>query len=243
MTSSQALTFMMVEQHLRLLMPASVLNDLRPWFDTARQQARQGTSPAHHWTDKIRIVPPTQPLIPPVIDIDALHTIQEALLLGRRLDVLYDSRTKLQALNLEVDPLAIVQRGAVLYLVAVGKSLTSGKTSDEIRLYAMHRFKKAWLRDEKARKPKGFVLDDYLANGGLGFGSGKMKNLKAIFTKEAGEHLYESKLSEDQVIKVLPDGRLEVTATVADTPQLDWWLRGMGVTHSTFNINPGQEKL
>jgi len=26
----------------------------------------------------------------------------------------------------------------------------------------------------------------------------------------------------------LPDGRLEVTATVADTPQLEWWLRGMG---------------
>ena len=47
MTSSQALTFMMVEQHLRLLMPASVLDDLRPWFDIARQQARQGTSPAH----------------------------------------------------------------------------------------------------------------------------------------------------------------------------------------------------
>ena len=229
MTSSQALTFMMVEQHLRQLMPASVLNELRPWFDNAHQLARQSTSPTHRWIDKIRIVPPTQPLIPPAIDADALHTIQEALLLNRRLDVLYESRTKQQALNLEVDPLAIVQRGVALYLVAVGKSLSSGKTTDAIRLFAIHRFKKAWLRDEKARKPKGFVLDEYLAYGGLGFGSGKMKKLKAIFTKEAGEHLYESKLSEDQVIKELPDGRLEVSATVADTPQLEWWMRGMGV--------------
>ena len=229
MTSSQALTFMMVEQHLHLLMPPSVLNDLRPWFDNARQQVQQGTSPAHHWTDKIRIVPPTQPLIPPAIDADALHTIQEALLHGKRLDVLYQSRSKKESLNLEIDPLAIVQRGPVLYLIAVGKSLSSGKTTDDIRLFAMHRFQKAWLREEKARKPKGFVLDEYLANGGLGFGNGKMKKLKAIFTKEAGEHLYESKLSEDQVIKELPDGRLEVTATVADTPQLEWWLRGMGL--------------
>jgi predicted DNA-binding transcriptional regulator YafY len=227
MTSSQALTFMMVEQHLRLLMPPSVLDDLRPWFDTARQQAQQGTSPLHRWADKVRIVPPTQPLIPPAIDRDALHTIQEALLLGRRLDVLYDSRSKQQALNLEIDPLAIVQRGPVLYLVAVGKSLTSRQATDAIRLFAMHRFKKAWLRDEKARKPKGFVLDDYLAQGGLGFGNGKMKKLNIVLERAVGEHLYESRLSEDQAIRELPDGKLEITATVADTPQLEWWLRGL----------------
>lgn len=227
MTSSQALTFMMVEQHLKLLMPASVLEELRPWFDNARQQAKQGISSAQRWTDKVRIVPPTQPLIPPAIDADALHTIQEAVLKERRLDALYDSRSKKKALNLELDPLAIVQRGSALYLVAVGKSLSSGKTTDAIRLFAMHRFKKAWLRDEKVRKPKGFVLDEYLAKGGLGFGSGKMKKLKTIFSREAGEHLYESRLSEDQVITELSDGRLQVEATVADTPQLEWWLRAM----------------
>jgi hypothetical protein len=60
-----------------------------------------------------------------------------------------------------------------------------------------------------------------------------MKKLKVIFTKDADKHLYESKLSEDQVIKELPDGRLEVTATVADTPQLEWWLRGMGQNQKT----------
>jgi predicted DNA-binding transcriptional regulator YafY len=227
-TSSQALTFMMVEQHLKLLLPASVLEDLRPWFNSARQQVKQGVSPAHRWADKVRIVPPTQPLIPPVIDPDALHTIQEAVLKELRLDVLYASRSRQQSLNLELDPLAMVQRGPVLYLVAAGKSLSSGQATDAIRLFAMHRFEKARMREEKIRKPKGFVLDEYLANGGLGFGNGSMKKLKAVFTKEAGEHLYESRLSEDQMIKELPDGRLEVTATVADTPQLKWWLRGMG---------------
>lgn len=229
MASSQALTFMMVEQHLHNLLPPSVLDDLRPWFDAARQQIKQGTAPAHRWADKVRIVPPTQPLIPPAIDREALHTIQEAVLLSRRLDVLYDSRSKKAALNLELDPLAIVQRGPVLYLVAVGKSLSSGEATEAIRLFAMHRFKKAWLRDEKARKPKGFVLDDYLAKGGLGFGSGKMKKLKIVLDETVGEHLYESRLSKDQVIKKLPNGKLEITATVADTPQLAWWLKGMGV--------------
>lgn len=221
LTSSQALTFLMVEQHLRQLMPASVLAELRPWFDGARQQARHGVSPTHRWMDKVRIVPPTQPLIPPEIDGDALHTIQEAVLKERRLDVLYQSRAKKEDLNLEIDPLAIVQRGVVLYLIA------SREGADDVRLFAMHRFRKTWLRDEKVRRPKGFVLDEYLAKGGLGFGNGKMKKLKAIFSREAGEHLYESHLSEDQVITELPDGCLEVRATVADTPQLEWWLRAM----------------
>ena len=37
----------------------------------------------------------------------------------------------------------------------------------------------------------------------------------------------ESPLSTDQVIKVNGD-LLEVTATVVDTKQLEWWLRGFG---------------
>lgn len=227
MTSSQALTFLMVEQHLAPLMPASLLNELRPWFDHARQKAKKGDTPALRWAEKVRIVPATQPLIPPAIDGNALQTIQEALLQGRRLDVLYQSRDKKIELNLELDPLAIVQRGAVMYLIATGKSLSSGEATDEVRRFALHRFKKAWLRNEKARRPKGFLLDEFLEKGGLGFGNGKMKKLKAIFTREAGEHLYESRLSEDQKITELSDGRLEVRATVPDTPQLQWWLRAM----------------
>lgn len=228
MTSGQALTFMMVEQHLQNLMPASVRDELRPWFDCARQQVKQGAAGIHRWANMVRIVPATQPLIPPVIDEDALHTVQEALLTGRRLDALYESRSKKAALNLEIDPLALVQRGPVLYLIATGKSLSSGESTEEVRRFALHRFRKAWLRDEKSRQPKGFVLDEFLAKGGLGFGDGKMRKLKVIFSREAGEHLYESRLSEDQKITELPDGRLEVRATVADTPQLEWWLKAMG---------------
>lgn len=230
MTGSQALTFMMVEQHLRALMPASVLDELRPWFDNARQHIQAGSGPIHKWTDKVRIVPPTQPLIPPAIDADALQVLQEALLQERRVDVLYESRSKGEALNLELDPLALVQRGPVMYLIATGRSLTSGRVTDEVRLFALHRFHKAWLRDDRIRRPEGFALDDYLSKGGLGFGNGSLMRLQAVFSREAGEHLYESRLSEDQVIRELPDGRLEVEATVADTPQLKWWLRATGAT-------------
>lgn len=227
MTSGQALTFMMVEQHLQSLMPASVRDELRPWFDSARQQVKQGSAGIHRWANMVRIAPATQPLIPPVIDEDALHIVQEALLRGRRLDVLYESRSKKEVLNLEIDPLALVQRGPVLYLIATGKSLSSGEVTDEVRRFALHRFKKAWMRDENVLRPKAFILDEFLAKGGMGFGNGEVKKLTAIFMKEMGEHLYESRLSEDQEIIELPHNRLEIRATVADTPQLEWWLKAM----------------
>ena len=221
MTSGQALTFMMVEQHLSTLMPSSILAELRPWFDSARKQLGQGNEGIHRWTDKVRIVPPNQPLIPPDIDKEALHTIQEALLTDRRISVQYQSRKKKKKLDLEIDPLALVQRGTVLYLIA------SRKNAEDVRIFAVHRFSNALLQDKKAHRPKAFDLDNYLHQGGLGFGRGKMKKLEAIFTSKSGEHLYESRLSEDQVVQELPDGRLKVQATVADTPQLAWWLRAM----------------
>jgi predicted DNA-binding transcriptional regulator YafY len=76
--------------------------------------------------------------------------------------------------------------------------------------------------------PDDFNIDDYLATGALGFGSGDTIRLKALFTKAVGDHLYESKLSEDQVISETADDRLLVEATVKNTQQLLWWLRGFG---------------
>ncbi len=47
-----------------------------------------------------------------------------------------------------------------------------------------------------------------------------------MFDARAAVHLYESPLSKDQQIDELPDKRVRVVATVADTRQLLWWLSG-----------------
>ena len=52
--------------------------------------------------------------------------------------------------------------------------------------------------------------------------------LRARFANEAAAHLRESRLAEDQVIMSDKDGWVLVEATVADTPQLRWWLLGFG---------------
>ena len=62
----------------------------------------------------------------------------------------------------------------------------------------------------------------------MGFGQGEPVQLRAVFEAKAGEHLYECQLSTDQTITVQDDGRLLVEATVRNTSQLLWWLRGFG---------------
>ena len=58
-------------------------------------------------------------------------------------------------------------------------------------------------------------------------GPDKIK-LEAIFDHQAGLHMMESKLSPDHTAEVMKDGRIRVKATVADSDELRWWLRGFG---------------
>jgi hypothetical protein len=55
-----------------------------------------------------------------------------------------------------------------------------------------------------------------------------MITLKAKFTRAAAVHLYETPLSEDQTITSIDADHVLVTATVRQTAQLEWWLRGFG---------------
>jgi predicted DNA-binding transcriptional regulator YafY len=49
-----------------------------------------------------------------------------------------------------------------------------------------------------------------------------------VFTRTAGEHLFETPLSADQVLTGDAEGRLHLAATVPNTRSLVWWLLGFG---------------
>ncbi|MBH1970071.1 WYL domain-containing protein [Moraxellaceae bacterium AER2_44_116] len=221
-STSQAVTFLMVEEHLRHLLPPSLLDELRPWFDMAQRAVNHSDNQGRHWLDCVRIIPPTQPLIPPTVKREAQQAIYEALLTNKQLIVSYQRRYDKISAEYTLNPLAIVQRGPVIYLVCTRTD------SPKIRLFALQRFMSAELLKTVSIIPDDFNVDDYLATGALGFGSGDTIRLKALFTKAVGDHLYESKLSEDQVISETADDRLLVEATVKNTQQLLWWLRGFG---------------
>jgi predicted DNA-binding transcriptional regulator YafY len=224
LTGPQALAFMLLQRFLSPLLPTAVLGEISPYFKAAEKQlaAQPRRRGMPSWTDKIRVVQPSQTLRPPDIKPDIQLVVHEGLLLNRQIKIAYHKRGAKGPVEYTVHPLGLVQRGPVFYLVCTLFHY------QDVLLLALHRVLSAVLMDEEAIRPKDFELDSYVYSGALDFGAGKKVRLEALFVEPAAEHLHETPLSEDQAITPAGDGWVKVAATVNDTPQLAWWLLAFG---------------
>jgi predicted DNA-binding transcriptional regulator YafY len=222
MTASEALAFQMIERFIKPLLPASTVDSLQPYLRASSEKLSEvsGKSPAASWAKKVRVVHPTQLLIPPEVNPAVHRAVTEGLLLDRQMEIVYRRRAKSETATYVVNPLGLVQRGPITYFVV-------NQSKDPFYL-ALHRISKASLLPQKAEGPPGFDLDQHIASGRLGFGDGSMVQLHAIFANEAAEHLHESPLSLDQRMIPTQDGLTKVVATVPNNRQLEWWLMGFG---------------
>ena len=217
-TLAEALSLKVVEETLKPLLPASIQRALLPRFEQAQSKlsALGGRNPTALWSEKVSIVSPTLPLMPPKIGEDILEVIQTALLENQQVDVVYNGHNETLS-EQRLHPLGLVLRGPVIYLVA-----TAYKYSD-IRLYALHRFQEVKSIYEKAIRPKGFKLSEYVASGALQFGNGKSIKFVANISIDLARILEETPLASDQQIKDV-DGKTRMSATVPDSWQLRWWI-------------------
>lgn len=224
LSNNEALTFVMVEQHLNMLLPSSTLSQLQPYFKAARQHLNDipRNGKIRSWLNKVRTVPPTQPLLPTQVNANIQQAVYGALLADLQLDIQYQKRGAKEISEYRIHPLAIVQRGPVTYL-------NCHVNYDEgLRNFAMHRILSVTVLNEPVTTPNGFSIDDVIAGGEFGFGDGKQIQLEAIFQHGAGEHLFETPISKNQTLVSLGDGKINLKATLADTQQLIWWLLGLG---------------
>lgn len=223
LTVSEALTWVLAEQHLQNLLPAAIVEHLQPQFLAAHRRLEAEPQPqrGRSWLDKVRTVPPAQPLIPPAVDADVQRVVSDALMRERQLEIRYRKKGSKDAEVYRVHPLALIQRGWVIYLYA--------RISDysDARNLALHRVESATTLEADAVPPPGYDLDDRVSRGVWGFGPGTMASIELRFTREAGEHLLETPLSADQTAIEEGDA-IRIRATVSDNPQLRWWLRGFG---------------
>lgn len=67
LSTGQAVTLLLARDHLRTLLPVSALDQLQGYFGLAEQtlSALQGHVGIAAWLDKVRVISPTQPLLPP----------------------------------------------------------------------------------------------------------------------------------------------------------------------------------
>jgi predicted DNA-binding transcriptional regulator YafY len=225
LTVPEALTLTLVEQHLRHHLPPVTVESLRPHFRSAARtlSAVEDSAPSRAWLDKVRSVVPQQPLVAPRMDEACQRVVYLALMQDRQLRLHYRKRDADEpTVYAAVHPLAVVQRGGLVYLVCM-----FGQYED-VRTIALHRIQQAEALYEPARGKPGFDIDAYIASGQFGVIAGDPVRLRAVFSRAAGEHLFETPLSADQVLTIDAAGRLHLTATVPNTRALVWWLLGFG---------------
>lgn len=239
LTTQTSLMMMLVEQHLAGLLPSSTLEHLAPYFDAARRCLNTEMKPQFNrsWLDKVRSVPASQPLLSPTIDPTVQHVITDALLYEKQVQVSYKRAGKENAMNYRIHPLALVQRGPVLYIHA--------RINDyaDTRILALHRIQSANLLEEDAQYPDGYDVDQTIAEGVWGFGPGDAVQVELLFKQGYADHLLETPLSADQEVSVLEDKSLRIKATVTPTPQFKWWVLGFGDGVEVISPPSFREKL
>ncbi|HSY54660.1 MAG TPA: WYL domain-containing protein [Opitutaceae bacterium] len=223
---TDAVSLVVAESILSKLLPATMLDALKPKFELAKTKlAAMENHRYARWIEKVRYVAAAINLIPPKVDGKVLATVHEALLQDVQLNIRYTSTSSKKPKDLTVHPLSLIQRGATPYLAATTYAYP------DVRLYAIHRIQRAEVTDLKVVPPKGYTTDRYLAAGAMEFGGGASIQLKAWVTNELAIYLAETPLSVNQTIQ-FKKGRYLLTAEVKDSWQLHFWIlsQGAGLT-------------
>ena len=226
LTSSEALTLVLLETYLKTLLPVAIADNLAGHFAAARHafSVEHSDSKLQSWLKKVKVLSPGQHLLAPTIDPAIQRTVYNALMQGLQLEMDYLAVGSTEAKHYgSVHVQGLVQYGSVIYLV-----VTINEHID-LRLLVLHRIQNVTLKEQPLRSLENFDLQTYIDQGGFGFGeSSQAIKLVAIFKNEAGHHLIDTPLDKDQQIEQLDPQTLKITAEVLDTPQLQRWLSSFG---------------
>jgi len=231
-TLPEALSLVMVERYLGQSLPVLLTESLNQIFSKAHQTLElHKTSHVTHWPDKISVIQPAQPLIPPKVKKEVLTVVHEALLIEKQIQVVYQATTPQEQNNktdnkektYRLHPLGIIQRGPVTYLAAMANDY------EDTYLYALHRIKSVERLKQDMRQKESFDINDYANNQGH-FGSCDSIKFKARVCDHLAKMLEETPLTETQKITEPNDtGFREISTLIPNTWQLRWWVLAEGV--------------
>jgi predicted DNA-binding transcriptional regulator YafY len=225
MSVAQALSHRLIEDFLKPLLPKSVIDAIEPSFETARIKLEKlaDSNKVSALANKVRAVAPALTFMPPAIDQSLLDELQNALLNNEICEAEYQKLGATKAGVITMKPLSLVQRGPVTYLVALsGQSL-------QPKQYNVQRFRAVRRTGDTFDPPRQYSLDEYIAKGNLGFGlQGEIQLVCRIHPDIRGERILPTILRETPIstdMQLADEGEWHrLTATVADTWQLRWWL-------------------
>lgn len=223
MNISEALSLTLIEDTIRPLLPNGMLRALQGRFQHARKRLENMADEnlAARWMSKVASVRPELNLQAPSVCAEVLETIQLALLEERQIACRYYSAHGNKTSELTLNPLALVQRGVVTYLIATADHYA------DLRQYAAHRFLGVEILATACEGAAQFDLPQYLASDALQFGGPQRIKLQAWVSESLARLLRETPLADDMLLEP-GDGGYRLTATVSDSWQLNWWLLSQG---------------
>lgn len=203
------------------MLPIEAYRSIATRIEKAREKlGAMHNTPLANWLSKVRYVAPSMTQLRPKVNPDVLLSVQQSLLTERRLIVRYHGFSQTRS-NLELNPLALVLRGPVLYLVATAFNY------NDIRLYGLHRMRSAQLSDAPTTVPENFSIDAYLNAGAMQFITEGSIELVAEISEQLARLLGETPIDKSQAIQQVDD-KWRLSATVQDSWQLRSWILSQG---------------
>lgn len=222
LSRQESLLLLLAQQQLANILPSGLMKSMSAFFAQAQTNLAAHTDAQleREWLVKVRVISATQPLLPPKLQSGVLEAVSEALYRNLLLEVQY-TNVRGKRTSSRVMPLGLAQQGVRLFLVCRFEGFEDDRT------LALQRIKSATVTNTEFERPTGFNLQRFDDDGRFGFGDGQKIHLKFWIRRDEGAHLLETPLSADQVAIEKADG-FAIAATVVDTEQLKWWLRGFG---------------
>lgn len=221
LSPAQAIALTLLRQLGRQLLPKEVIDDLQPQLDAADHYRvqRKNMDDTLRWSDKVAVIPSGIATRPPALNPRLLAIAQNALLRDQVVEANYRASGRGQAKTYRLEPRALVQRGATLYMVATQPDYPSRKPA----WYAMHRFVELRLLKTKF-KSTSFDLAKFIADGGANFAAPEQAvTVRLKITDRIQALLIESPLGNEQQFTKTTDG-LVATASVRPGLLLRNWL-------------------
>ena len=236
MSQEQQMAFGLLRQYGTDLLTEEAQTALAPLYLAAQNAAAadaresgRGSATASHlatqWLQKIAVVPAVLPFCPPRVDTAVRHAVHQALLLETRLKLTMIHSPSGSKEECEVSPLALVQKGVRIYLVA--KRLDQ----PDAERFLLARILEARHAVGQHEKPARWSLKKFLRQG-IGHPVfppeyyGRVESLVLKVDADT-QWLKETPLAPNPIIEDRPDGGYLFKVDLPMTESLCHWLLSM----------------
>jgi len=222
MDSNTALTLCLAEKFLQNLMPTEVLKKMDGHFENSKSILAQD-SMLSKWLEKVEVVHWGEVLSLSTIEPDIFNVVTESLLNEKRFWTDYHSLKSNALKKFLVNPLGLVYRSNIPYLVC-----TVGEYKNYLQL-AIHRMQTASITNQPSNIPDSFHLGEYVSGGAFEYHVDNDKEfvLRAVVTNDAKKYFLERPDSIESC-EENDDHTFSITAKVIDSLDLRHTLRGFG---------------